>query len=322
MESNDVLGLLLGFLSDVATVLPPLAEGIANFTKTVTDVVDELVAYFDDEANKRHIAETADEARTLCQELLHAIIYSDAYMEKVDTFAWHARHKRRQNKVVEALEQEIPQLQPMMEYISQLRHSLSQAEDSHEIFENSGFGGILEKLNKVLGDNQENLTKEEQQKTKIQITGGAVAGGAMAVAGASAAAVAAIPTAGIASAIILGIAAGSVGIGTTVYTYKLSKEYDKVIAGIKALTMLVKKITGIARSIQLIIVDVRLRLGNISSSIDQVNPDSGSLSSMMANLEMLFEKLNKVGQTCHDCHQKLSEKKQSLETFIDKLLNI
>ena len=76
MESNDVLGLLLGFLSDVATVLPPLAEGIANFTKTVTDVVDELVAYFDDEANKRHIAETADEARTLCQELLHAIIYS------------------------------------------------------------------------------------------------------------------------------------------------------------------------------------------------------------------------------------------------------
>ena len=32
------------------------------------------------------------------------MIYSDAYMEKVDTFAWHARHKRRQNKVVEALE--------------------------------------------------------------------------------------------------------------------------------------------------------------------------------------------------------------------------
>ena len=52
MESNDVLGLLLGFLSDVATVLPPLAEGIANFTKTVTDVVDELVAYFDDRSEQ------------------------------------------------------------------------------------------------------------------------------------------------------------------------------------------------------------------------------------------------------------------------------
>ena len=34
-------------LSDVAIVLPTLAEQIKNFTNTLTTVVDELVSYFD-----------------------------------------------------------------------------------------------------------------------------------------------------------------------------------------------------------------------------------------------------------------------------------
>ena len=144
---------MIKVLSDVAIVLPTLGEQVKNFTNTLTTVVDELVSYFD-KIGHIHL----DEARTLCQELLKAMIYSDAYMEKVDTFAWHARHKRRQNKVVEALQQEAPQFQPMMEYISQLRHSLSQAEDNNTIFQE--FGGNLRSIKKVLAAckiNQEEL---------------------------------------------------------------------------------------------------------------------------------------------------------------------
>ena len=319
-------------LDDIANVLPKLADNIVEFTTTVASVVDKVVEYFDNEENQRNVAETAHDARTICQELLATMIYCDSYMNNVDTFAQHARHRRRQDMVVEALQQETPQFELMKEYISQLKNSLSEAEDSHTIFEESGFGGILARLDSVLVKSEQNLVAEVKMKKKIIKTGGAVAGGAMAVAGATGAGLAALtalPTAGLASTIILGITAGTVtalgaGIGgvTTLMTCKLAIGHEEVIQGIKALLNLVSIIVGIGKSIQLIILEVRMKMNNASNSINRVDSASESVSSMMFNLEMLFEKLNTVGQTCHDCHQRLNEKKQFLETTINKLLNL
>ena len=318
-------------LDDIANVLPPFADKIVEFTTTVAIVVDKFVENFDNEENQRHVADTAHDARMICQELLTMMIYCDSYMDNVDTFACHARHKRRQDMVVEALQQETPQFELMREYISQLKNSLSEAEDSHTIFEESGFGGILARLNSVLAKSEQNIVAEVKMKNKIIKTGGVMAGGAMAVAGATGAGLAALtalPTAGLASTIILGITAGTVtalgaGIGgaTTLMTYKLAKGHKEAIESIKALFNLVSNIVVIGKSIQLIILEVRMKMNNTSCSINKVDPAFESVSSMMFNLEILFEKLNIVGQTCHDCHQRLNEKKQCLETTINKLLN-
>ena len=66
-------------------------------------------------------------------------------------------------------QQDTPQFQPMMEYISQLRHSLSQAEDSHTIFQE--FGGNLRSLKKVLA-----VCKINQEELKAAKATGAMQG--------------------------------------------------------------------------------------------------------------------------------------------------
>ena len=153
------------------------------------------------------------------------MIYSDAYMEKVDTFAWHARHKRRQNKVVEALEQETPQFEPMMEYISQLQHSLSQAEDSRTIFQE--FSSNLRSLEKVLAVCK--INKEEPKSAKA--TGamlGAIVGSAIGLA-----VLEAIPNysvlAQVASMIILTSSGAVVGTGIGIVTAGATREHVKLV---------------------------------------------------------------------------------------------
>ena len=297
-------------LSDVAIVLPTLAEQIKNFTTTLATVVDELVSYFD-KIGHIHL----DEARTLCQELLKAMIYSDAYMEKVDTFAWHARHKRRQNKVVEALEQETPQFEPMMEYISQLQHSLSQAEDSRTIFQE--FSSNLRSLEKVLAVCK--INKEELKSAKA--TGamlGAIVGSAIGLA-----VLEAIPNysvlAQVASMIILTSSGAVVGTGIGIVTVGATREHVKLVNAIPALTTLVSSIERNTASIRSTICEVRLKLDSISEvTIDKI--DSDSYESLMACLNSLFEKLNEFGNTCSVSRQELEKKKVLLENTVDKLL--
>ena len=89
MESNDVLGLLLGFLSDVATVFQPLAEGIANFTKTVCRLLclacqaKVLLFHISIDCRTAYRVQTALEARAFCLiSCLHAIMpYSSLRVE-------------------------------------------------------------------------------------------------------------------------------------------------------------------------------------------------------------------------------------------------
>ena len=300
-------------LEDLSNALPPLAESIVAFTTTLASVVDKIVEYFDNEENSRHVAETTHEARTLCQQLLQIMILSDSYMDDVDTFAELAIDKRRQGEIVAVLRQDrIPQFEPMSEYILQLRHSLNQAKDSHTIFEEAGITGVIEKLESVLVKNAQNVSGAEKMKTKILVTGGVGGIGAGAGVGAGLALVAP-PAAAVALAgvIVLGIAAGM---------YSLAKEQAKVIEGIKALSKLVSLIAGIANAIKLIVLEVQKKMNSVSGQLNEIL-NFESMSSLMYKLESLFRKLNTVGQTCLDCQQKLKEKKQRLETTIDKLLN-
>ena len=321
-------------LDDVCTVLPSLREHVENFTTTLGDVADEFMSYFDEaQANQKHAVAT-EEAKKLSQELQQTLVYSDAYMAKVDNFAWHARHKDRQKKVMEALQKETPNYGPMKEYLSHLRRSLGRAEQSHTIFEQAGFGGILTRLEKVFADCQKDLSEEERKKLVTQVAGGMLAAGVSIVGaggGITLAALMAIPTAGIGSMIILGITGATVGaIGTSaglatagVTAYK-AKQREKLIKGIQALSKLVSKMAGIGRSIQTIITDVRLKLDGVSEMIDNVDSESesefGSTDSLSASLEQLHERLNEVGDTCAVCRQKLKEKKDILDAAIDKLL--
>ena len=328
---SDVFGSYSKMLDDVSSALPQLRDHVENFTSVLTTVVDELVAYF--EASNQH-DKLADEARALCQELQRTMVHSDAYMAKVDNFAWHAKHKDRQKKVVEALLKDAPKFGPLNEYISHLKYTLRQAEDSHKIFDKSGYQGVMDRLEKILADCKKNLTEEENKKLTTQIGGGVLAGGTMATAtGAGVAALMAIPTAGIGSMIILGITGATVTVSglaiggvTAAATHYKAKQHERIAQAIKTLATLVAKIVAIARSIKCIIEDVRLKLDDVGELIDDVDSRDSEPSkylspdSLMASLEQLYEKLNEVGESCTDCHQRLKKKKELLDNTIDKLL--
>ena len=307
-NSRECTSTYVKVLGDVAIVLPTLAEQVKTFSNTLTTVVDELVSYLGDIHH--------DEARTLCQELLKAMTYSDAYMDKVDNFAWHARQKPRQKKVVESLQQEAPQFEPMKEYILQLRHSLSQAEDSHRIFKESA--GNLRSLEKVLAVCK--INKEELKSAKV--TGGML--GATVGSAVGLAVLAAIPNytvaVKVASMIVFILSGAAVGTGIGAATAAgATREHEKLGNAIPALANLVSSIERNTESIRSTISEVRLKLDGISGlTIDKI--DSDSYESLMVCLNSFFEKLNEVGNTCSVSQQELKKKKVLLENSIDKLL--
>ena len=326
---SEVVISYVRMLEDVSCALPTLSEHVEIFASVLASVVDELVAYF--EASHEH-EKLADEARALCQELQRTMVYSDAYMSKVDNFAWHAKHKDRQKKVSEALFQSVPKFGPLNDYISHLKRTLRRAEESHRIFDQSGYQGVIDRLGEIMEDCRRNLTEEENKKLSIQIGGGLLAGGTMGASlatGGGLAALMAIPTAGIGSIIILGITGATVAVSglsiggvTAAATLYKAKQHERIAQAIKALSTLVAKIVAIAKSIKGIIEDVRLKLDGVGELIDDVDSEAKFLSSdsLMASLEQLYEKLNDVGDSCTKCHQKIKDKKQLLDSTIDKLL--
>ena len=313
-------------LDDIAAILPKFTEHVRNFVTTLGTVVDDLVASF--EADGKHV-ETTSEARAICHELRQIMVHSNAYMAKVDNFAWHAKRQDRQHKVLEALRQEPPQREPLKEYLLQLARSLSRAEETYKSFEDS-FNGIIKRLEKVLEDCTKNLSEVEKKQLATKITGGILASGAM-VGSASVslglAAVAAIPTLGIGSMVILGltgvgVATTGVGIAgiTAGATHMVVRQHQKLANAIQVLIEQVKLIISVAKSIQSTIADVRLELDSICDIKDDIESNYEMPDSLMECVKQLFERLIEFGTTCSESHQELKDKKKELNTAITKFL--
>ena len=315
-------------LGDVAILLPKLSEQVNEFVTTLTTVVDELVSYFGDN-------ETTDDEtpRKLCQEVLNAIVYSSALMDKVDAFAWNTRDKHRQSKVMESLQQESPQFEPMKEYVSQLQHSLGQAENSHTIFEKIGdnlrsLEGVLAAVYKT---NKEGLKSTKATGAVLGATVGSAIGLAVLASPIALPAVEhylhylplpsmerylALPNYIVAvkviSVLILILSCAAVGTGIGTVTAGATRGHDKLENAIPALATFVPSITRLTGSIRSTISDLRLKLDSINKlAVDEV--DSLILNS-------IFEKLNEFGNTCLVSRQELKKKKGLLENTIDKLL--
>ena len=144
-------------IDDVGTVLPTFTEHIKNFTFTVATVVDEFLLHFDKvRANQKHALATEAANSCIYQELLQAVVLSDNYLTKADNFTCQARHKDRQKKVMEdlqeALQEEIPNFCPIKEYFSYLRHTLSQAQGI------SDFKDTFTRLEKLLTDCKKSIS--------------------------------------------------------------------------------------------------------------------------------------------------------------------
>ena len=292
-------------LRDVDILLPSLTEKVKTFITTLTTAVDELVTYFD----KMSLDETL---RAFFQELLKTMIYSDSYMDKVDIFASNARHKPRQDKVIESLKQESPQLQPTNDYISQLRNSLAQAQVSPTISEQ--FDGNLRSLEGVLIACRVKLVSSKTTDAMLGAALGSAIGMEFLMA---------IPKCCVAVKVavltVLTLSGVAVGTGIGAVTAGATGGQDRLEHAIPVLETLVPSIMKLSNSIQLTISELCLKLDSISElAIDE--DDSNSRDVLITSLNSLFEKLKEFGNTCLVSQQELRKKKDLLQKTIDKLL--
>ena len=252
------------------------------------------------------------------------MVHSNAFMAKVDNFAWHAKRQDRQHKVQEALRQEPPKLEPLKEYLLQLARSLDRAEKTYKIFEDS-FKAVSSRLNKVLDDSSKYLNKVEEKELATKIagcTGTVVGSGAVSL---GLAALATIPAVGIGPMVLLALGgAGAISTGAGIATTSIGatrlavKHYQNLATAIQVLTMQVQLITTVAESIETTVTEIRSELDNFRDMKDDIESNYEMPESLLECVELLFERLIEFGTTCSECHQDLKEKKSKLYTAIDK----
>lgn len=318
-------------LMNIARIfLPKFVEEVDKFHSTLCGIVNDLIANFDTsnyEATKRSC-----EAIEVCQELKKMMSYCNAYMAKVNKFAWFAKREARKQAILQGIQQNDHNLAPLKDYIEQLKRSLIQAEEGSEELDKS-FDGVQQRLQTLVANCEERLDKNDKKKLKFAMASGGVGGatgvilfgGAVAVAGAIAA-----PTLGLGSAIVMCIASSGMALAGTAATLASAgalysvEQYEKAVYATQAFISNLQLLRSISQSIQGTITDVQQELKRTKQEIEGIETLASpheSLVNLTESLQYFFEELTNSGNRCSEFYEQLRQKEVLLEKVILKVLS-
>ena len=316
----------------VIASLPSLSDQMYEFTKELTEVVDETLHAIDKLKQKE--TKVSSEAKTVCRELKIVINNSYDYTRAINDFTWNAKQGNRQQCAFkEAAKKANPNLGPMSKYIQHIKQYLGQAGEKYKIFRES-CKGVVERLVVVAEKIQQQADEEGSEKTTSQVTGGLVTGGAMAAGVGTGATVAAtsiglslaagIPTLGIGTIIglvITGVAAPVVGLGTgtaaAVGTHYVAKHYSEKKMAFQNLTACIMNLERQASQLNHILDQINTAMNTFDDELIQdievymTTPQQRE--SLLDSMRLLFTKIEGFHSVCSKCCETLRKKSEHLK---------
>ena len=311
-------------------IMPKFMKDVEEFHATLCDIANFLTTNF--KASNYGAVKHSYEAIEVCQELRKMMSYCNAYMAKVNKFAWFAKREERKQAILQAFQQNDHNLAPLKDYIEQLKRSFIQAEEGSEELDKS-FNGIQQRLQILVANCEKRLNKGEKKKLFAKVAGGAVAtGGAVLVGGGIAMAAAAVPVGGLGGILGLlfaGAGVSMVGSATTLVagaaTYCSVEHYKKTVDATQALTSKLQLLRTISRSIQGTITDVQQELKYIKGEVEEIETSAASLHESLVNLteslQCFFEELTESGNRCSEFYDELRQNEVLLKKAIVKVLS-
>ena len=323
-------------VAQVVANLPSLSEQLREFTKELTEVVDETLHAIDELKQKE--TKVSSEAKTVCRELKIVINNSYDYTRAINDFTCHAKRGNRQQLAFEeAVKKKNPDLRPMNRYLQHIKQYLGGAGEKYEIFRES-CKGVVERLGEVSEQTHKGADEAGSKKTASQVTGGLVAGGAMAAGVGTGATVAAtgiglslaagIPTLGIGTIIglvITGVAAPVVGISTgtaaAVGTHYVAKHYSEKKIAFQNLTACITTLELKASQLNYILDQIKVSMDNFDDDLIQdveyYTTAPHQRDSLLDSMRLLFVRIEEFHSVSSKCCETLRKKSEDLEKADD-----
>ena len=317
----------------VIASLPSLSEQLREFTKELTEVVDETLHAIDELKQKE--MKVSSEAKTVCRELKIVTNNSYDYMRAINDFTCHAKQGNRQQLAFEeAVKKKNLDLRPINRYLQHIKQYLREAGEKYEIFRES-CKGVVERLGEVSEQTHKGADEAGSKKTASQVTGGLVAGGAMAAGVGTGATVAAtgiraagIPTLGIGTIIglvITGVAAPVVGLGTgtaaAVGTHYVAKHYSEKKIAFQNLTACITILELKASQLNYILDQIKVSMDNFDDDLIQdveyYTTAPHQLDSLLDSMRLLFVRIEEFHSVSSKCCETLRKKSEDLEKADD-----
>ena len=330
--SRNSLSGLQDVVEEAVASLPLISDQLDEFTKDLTEAVDETVHKIDELKQKG--MKISPDGSTTCRELKVVVNNSYSYAQAINEFTRNTRRGDRQKLAFkEATKKENPNFGPMQDYIQHVKRFLGRAGEKYEIFHES-CKGVVERLGVVSEVTQKAADEAGVKKTASQVTGGVLAGGTMAAGVGTGATVAAtgiglslaagIPTLGIGTIIglvITGVAAPVVGLGAgtaaAVGTHFVAKHYNDRKKAFEDLARRILNLEQQASQLDHVLDKIKISMdtfGNLAKDVEYYTTAPQYRESLLDSMSLLFEKLENFHSVCFKCCEALKKKSEYLET--------
>lgn len=262
------------------------------------------------------------ETKKLCSEILVMVKDAQKYMEDVDKFAWHGKHSKQTEFVLQSISQENPTLEPLNDYIKLLLRCLDNIELSYKSFCKAS--KITETtLQQLMAELEEKGNAEKTKGTALNVVTGVGAGGAAVSAvtvGAVgvAAIIAGVFSAGMGTVVALGTAAAVLSVGVAGASYLVATGFKNKEQAFRQLAIQTRVIQDSAKSMQLVVFTINKSLKEIGTDVKNIHHYKYT-TILVDTLRQLFNSMAVLGDISFTCCKTLVSLEVDLKAHVRQL---